>query len=100
MNIPIRGVDDAGDPIDFAMAFAEREQLTAKVTALLAPSAVTLGALVVDVDNRVVSASISFNGDSLTPSIPGWRNQPHLTPYAANYVADRLLDYFGLPGTP
>lgn len=100
MNIPIRGTDAAGDPFTFQMAFDERAQLTAKLAALLTASGVTLGALVVDVENHAVSASVSYNGDSVTPSVPGWRNQSHLTPYPANYIADRLLDYFGLPGTP
>ena len=99
MDIPIRPAE-AGDPWTFAMAFAEQAQLTTKVAALLSAQSVALGALSVDVDNQVVSATVTFNDTTQPVSVPAWRATSTLTIYPANYVADRLLEFFGLPGTP
>ena len=96
MPIPIRPADP-GDPYTFQMAFDAREDLASATASLLQTNGgLQLGALAVDVEAEVVSASV--NGETI--SVPGWRRSHTLTPYPANYVADRVLDFFGLPATP
>jgi hypothetical protein len=81
------------------MVFAEQDQLATKVAGLLAPAGVTLGALSVSVDDEAVSANVTYNDTPQTIAVPAWRQSHTFTPYPANYIADRLLEYFGLPTT-
>jgi hypothetical protein len=98
--IPIRGQIDTETTWTLGMAGAEEAQLKTLVTTMCAPSGVTVTGLVVNNANKTIDVTCTFNGQQQTIPVPTWRKVNHLTPYPANYVADRVLDFLGLPGTP
>jgi hypothetical protein len=99
-DIPIRGQIDTQTTWTLGMAGAEEAQMQTLVTAMCAPSGVVVTGLVVNNANKTIDVTCTFNGQQQTIAVPTWRKVNHLTPYPANYVADRVLDSFGLPGTP
>jgi hypothetical protein len=95
MEIPVQPTD-ATEPWTLEMCQLEEPQLMSKTSALLGENGVTLTSLEVDVANGGVTVGYTYNGNDDSPTIPTWHNTGHLTPWPANYLANRILGNLGL----